>query len=121
MPDFGVLTKSNVDERLEMFACSHAYRVSSTLEQRLRISSALIRHFFLSAVYITRKLGQNNDVFITRDRDFLNQQNPNFLSFGQTHLLATKQKFTDDVIFSPTDMLTGCPLDAKNRHQVSSV
>ena len=56
-------------------------RLSSTLEQRLRISSALILHFFLSAVYITRKLGENDDVFQPRDRDFLNPQNPNFSSF----------------------------------------
>jgi len=63
LPDLGLLTKSKVDERLYMFARRHSNRLSSTLEQRLRISSALMLHFFLSAVYITRKLGENDDVF----------------------------------------------------------
>ena len=62
LPDLGLPTKSKVDGRLYMFALRHANRLFSTLEQRLRISSALILHFFLSAVYITRKLVEN-DVF----------------------------------------------------------
>ena len=70
-------------------------------------------HFSPSAVYITRKLGENDDVFWTRDRDFLNPQNPNFWSFWQTRSIA-KKKVTADVIFSHADMLTGCTLDANN-------
>ena len=60
-----------------MFALRHSNRLSSTLEQRLRISSELMLHFVLSAVYITIKLGENDDIFKARDRDFLNPQNPN--------------------------------------------
>ena len=47
---------------------------------------------FLSAEYITRRLGENDDVFEARDRDFLHPQNPTFWSFWQTRFLA-KQKF----------------------------
>ena len=63
LPDLGVLTKSKVDERLYMFASRHSNRLFSTLEQRLRISSALMLHLFLFAVYIARKFGENDDVF----------------------------------------------------------
>ena len=45
-PNLGLLTKSKVDERLYMFARRHSNRLSSTLEQRLRISSTLMVHFF---------------------------------------------------------------------------
>ena len=72
LPDLGLLTKSKVDRRLYMLARRHSNRLSSTLEQRLRIYSALMLHFFLSAVYNTRKLGEDDDVFQARDRDFLN-------------------------------------------------
>ena len=41
------------------------------------------------------------------------RKNPNFWSLWQTRFLA-KKKFTDDVIFSHADTLTGCPLDANN-------
>ena len=63
LPDLGSLTKSKVDERLDMFARRHSNKVSSLLEQRLRMFSALLLHFLLSAVYITRKLGENDGVF----------------------------------------------------------
>ena len=43
---------------------------------------------FLSAEYITRRLGENDDVFEARDRDFLNPQNPIFSSFSQTRFRA---------------------------------
>ena len=88
LPDLGLLTKSKVDERLYMFARRHSKRLSSTLDQRLRIPSALMLRFFISAVHITRKLGENDDVFQARDRDFLNLQNPNFWSCLQTRFLA---------------------------------
>ena len=88
LPDLGLLTKSKVNEHLYMFARRHSNRLSSTLEQRLRISSLLMLHFFPSAVYITRKLGENDDVFEARDRDFLNPQNPIFSSFSQTRFRA---------------------------------
>ena len=42
LPDLGLLTKSKFDERLYMFRRRHCNRLSSTLEQRLRISSALM-------------------------------------------------------------------------------
>ena len=63
LPDLGLFMKSNVDERLYMFARRQSNRLSSTLEQRLRISSVLMLHLFLSVTYITRKLGENDDVF----------------------------------------------------------
>ena len=63
LPDLGLLTKSKVDERLDMFVRRHSNRLSSTLEQRRTISSALVLHFFLSAVNITKQLGENDDVF----------------------------------------------------------
>ena len=43
---------------------------------------------FLFAEHITRKLGENDDVFLARDRYFLNPQNPVFWSFWQTRFLA---------------------------------
>ena len=83
------------------------------LEQRLRISSALMLHFFLSAVYITRKLGENDDAFkltidIVSIRKTLISDHFDKLAFS------LNIKFTDDVIFSHADTLTGCPLDANN-------
>ena len=71
-----------------MFALRHSNRLSSRLEQKLRVSSTLMPHFFLSAVYITRELGENDVVFEARDRDFLSTQNLNFWSFWQTRFLA---------------------------------
>ena len=93
-----------------MFARRHSNRLSSTLEQRLRISSALMLHFFLSAVYITRKLGENDDVFklameIFSTRKTLISEYFDKLAFSLNN------KF-DDGIFSHADTLTGCPLDA---------
>ena len=66
--------------------------------------------FFLSAVYITRKLGENDDVAIEifSIRKTLNSDHFDKLDFS------LNQKSTDDVIFSHADMLTGCPLDANN-------
>ena len=78
MPSLGLLTKSKFDECLQMFALRHSNRLSSRLEQKLRVSSTLMPHFFLSAVYITRELGENDVVFEARDRDFLSPQNLNF-------------------------------------------
>ena len=63
LPDLGLFMKSNVDERLYMFARRQSNRLSSTLEQRLRNFSALVVNFFLSAVYMSRKFGENDDVF----------------------------------------------------------
>ena len=113
LPDLSLLMKSNVDERLYMFARRHCNRMSSTLKQRLQISSALMLHFFLSAVYITRKLGENDDVFklameIFSIRKTLISEYFDKLAFS------LNKKFTDDVIFPHEDTVTGCPLDANN-------
>ena len=53
----------NLENVFIRFLVSTLNWLVSTLEQRLRISCALMVHFFLSAVYITRKLGENEDVF----------------------------------------------------------
>ena len=66
--DLGVFTKSNVDERLQMFARRHSYRLSSTLEPRVRISSALMLHFFLSAVYHEKVGSERRRLFSSRSR-----------------------------------------------------
>ena len=50
LPDLGLITESKVDERLQMFAHRHSNWLSSTPEQRQRISSALMIHFAPSAV-----------------------------------------------------------------------
>ena len=70
-------------------------------------------HFFLSAVYITRKLGENDDVFklameIFSIRKTLISEYFDKLAFS------LNKKFTDDVIFPHEDTVTGCPLDANN-------
>ena len=66
--DLGVFTKSNVDERLQMFARGHSYRLPSTLEQRLRMSSALMLHIFLSAVYHEKVGSERRRLFSSRSR-----------------------------------------------------
>ena len=63
LPDLGLLTKSKVVECLYIFARRHSSRLSSTLEPMLRITSAMMILFFLSAVYIMRRLGENVEVF----------------------------------------------------------
>ena len=96
-----------------MFARRRSNRLSSTLEQILRIPSALMLHFFLSYSYIMRKLGENDDVFYARDRYLLNPQNPNSDHVDKLAFSLNK-KFTDDVLFSHAHTLTGCLLDANN-------
>ena len=76
-------------------------------------------HTFLSALYITRKLGANDDVFKARDRDFLNPQNPKFWSFWQTRFLAKQKVRQRRDIFARryANRLSFGP----QQHQVSSV
>ena len=50
LPDLCLLTKSKVSERLNIFARRHSNGLSSMFEQTLRTSSAMMLHFFLSAV-----------------------------------------------------------------------
>ena len=96
-----------------MFARRQSNRLSSTLEQRLRTSSALMLHFFLSAVYIKRKLGENDDVFFARDRVFSIRKTLISDHFDKLAFSLNK-KLTDNVIFSHADILTGFRLDANN-------
>ena len=96
-----------------MFARRHSKRLCSTLEQRLRISSALMVHFFLSALYITRNCVRTTTslklaIEIFSIRKILVSDNFDKLAFSQSI------KFTDDVIFSQADTLTSCPLDANS-------
>ena len=96
-----------------MFARRHSNRLSSTLEQRLLISSALMLHFCLSTVCIKRNWVRTTTSFklaieIVSIRKTLTSGHFDKLTFS------LNMKFTDDVIFSHADMLTGCPLDANN-------
>ena len=96
-----------------MFAHRHSNRLSSKLVQRLRISSALMHHFFLSAVYITRNWVRTTTSFklaieIFSIRKTLISDHFDKLAFS------LNKKFTVNVIFSHADTLTGCPLDANS-------
>ena len=111
MPDLGLLTKSKVNEHLYMFARRHSNRLSSTLEQRLRISSALMLHFFYPPCTSRENWVRTTTSFklaieIFSIRKTLISDHFDKLAFS------LNKKFTDDVIFSHADTLTGCPLDA---------
>ena len=88
-----------------MFARRPSNRLSSTLGQRLRISSALMLNFFLSAVQITRKLGESDDSFklaieIFSIRKTLTSEHFDKLTFS------LYKTFTDDAIFSHAHKLS---------------
>ena len=92
-----------------MFARRHSNRLSSTLEQRLRILSALMLHFFPSAAYITRNWVRTTTSFKPVIEIFSIRKTLIYDHFDKLAFSSNK-KFTDDVIFSHADMLTGCPL-----------
>ena len=96
-----------------MFARRHSNRLSSTVEQRLRTSSALIPHFFYPPrtsrenwVRTTASFELAIEIFSMRKT--LISDHFDKLAFS------LNKKFTNDVIFSHAYTLTGCPLDASN-------
>ena len=70
-------------------------------------------HIFRSTVYITRELGENDDVFKLAIEIFSIHKTLISDHFDKLAFSLDK-KFTEDVIFSHTDTLTGCRLDANN-------
>ena len=94
LSDRGLLTKSKVDERPYMFACRHSNRLSSTLEQRIIISSALMLHFF----YPPCTSRENWD----RWRDIFARRHANRLSLGrQQHQQVSSGKTLDLLLSAP--------------------
>ena len=96
-----------------MFARRHSNRLPSTLEQRLRISSALMILFFYPPctsrenwVRTTASFKLAIDIFSIRKT--LISDHFDKLAFS------LNKKFTDDVRFSHADTLTDCPLDDNN-------
>ena len=96
-----------------MFARRHSNKLSSTLEQGLRISSALMLLFFYPP-----RTSRENWVRTTTSSKLaieISSIRKTLISdhFDELAFLLNK-RFIDDVIFSHADMLTGCPLDANN-------
>ena len=75
---------------------------------------------FLFAEHITRKLGENDDVFLARDRYFLNPQNPIFWSFWQARFLAKSKDRRRRDIFARRDA-NRMSFGRQQYHKVSSV
>ena len=96
-----------------MFARRHSNRLSSTLEQRLLISSALMLHFCLSTVCIKRNWVRTTTSFKLAIETFSIRKTLISYHFDKLAYSLNK-KFTNDVIFSHAYTLTGCPLDASN-------
>ena len=96
-----------------MFARRHSNRLSSTLEQRLLISSALMLHFCLSTVCIKRNWVRTTTSFKLAIETFSIRKTLISYHFDKLAYSLNK-KFTNDVIFSHADTLTGCPLQANN-------
>ena len=96
-----------------MFARRHSNRLSSTLEQRLLISSALMLHFCLSTVCIKRNWVRTTTSFKLAIETFSIRKTLISYHFDKLAYSLNK-KFTNDVIFSHADTPTGCPLDANN-------
>ena len=67
-------------------------------------------NFFLSAVQITRKLGESDDSFKLAIEIF--SVSKTLISDHFDKLVFALQKKFTDVIFLHADMLTSCPLDA---------
>ena len=117
MPDLGLLTESKFDERLYMFARRHSNRLSSTLKQRLRISSALMPHFLPPCtsrenwVRTTTSFELAIEIFSIR----LISDHFDKLAFS------SNKKFTDKVIFFARRHANRLSFEHQQHHQVSSV
>ena len=113
MPDLGLLKKSKVDERLYMLARRHSDSLSSTLEQRLRISSALMLNFFYPPCTSREKWVRTTTSFKLAIENFSIRKTLSSDHFDKLAFSLNK-KFANDVIFLHADTLTGCPLDPNN-------
>ena len=95
-----------------MFARRQSNRLSSTLEQRPRISSALMLHFFSCTSrenwVRTPTTSFKLAIEICSIRKPLTYDHFDKLAFS------LNKKFINDVIFSNADTPTGCSLDANN-------
>ena len=96
-----------------MFARRQSNRLFSTLEQRLRTSRALMLHFFYPPCTSRENWVRTTTSFklaieIFSIRKTLISDHFDKLAFSPN------KKFTDDVIFSHADTLTGCPWEANN-------
>ena len=93
-----------------MYARRLSKRLSSTLDRRIRIASALMLHFFhppgTSREYWARTTSSKLAIEIFSIHKILIPDHFDKLAFS------LNKKFTDDVIFSHADTLTGCPFDA---------
>ena len=94
-----------------MFARRNSNRLSSTLEQRLKICSALMLHFCLSTVCIKRNWVRTTTSFKLAIETFSIRKTLIADHFDKLALSLNKN-FTNDVIFSHEDTLKSCPLDA---------
>ena len=93
-----------------MFARRHSNRLPSTLEQRLRISSALMILFFYPPCTSRENWVRTTASFKLAIEIFSIRKTLISYHFDKM-AFSLKKKFTGDVIFSHTDTLTGCPLD----------
>ena len=91
-----------------MFARRHSNRLSSTLEQRLRISSALMLHFSIRRVDHDKNGWERRRPLSSRSR-FSQSAKPYMSDHFDKLAFPLNKKFTDVVIFSHADTLTGCP------------
>ena len=96
-----------------MFARRHSNRLPSTLEQRLRISSALMILFFYPPCTSRENWVRTTASFKLAIEIFSIRKTLISYHFDKM-AFSLKKKFTGDVIFSHADILTGCPLDANN-------
>ena len=95
-----------------MFARRQSNRLSSTLEQRPRISSALMLHFFscTSRENWVRTPTTSFKLAI----EIFSIRKPLISDHFDKLAFSLNKRFTDDVLFSHAGTLTGCPLDANN-------
>ena len=96
-----------------MLARRHSDSLSSTLEQRLRISSALMLNFFYPPCTSREKWVRTTTSF-KLTIDIFSIRKPLTSDQFDKLVFSLNKKFADDVIFSHADTLAGCPVDANN-------
>ena len=96
-----------------MFARRHSNRLSSTLEQRLKISSALMFHFFYPSCTSRENWLRTTTSFKIAIEIFSIRKTLISDHFYNLDFSPNK-KLTNDVMFSHADTPTAFPLDANN-------
>ena len=96
-----------------MFACRHSNRLSSTLEQRQRIPARWWFIFFYPPC-TSRENWVRTTASFKLAIDILSIRKTLICDHFDKIAFSLNKKFTDDVICSHAETLTGCPLDAKN-------